>query len=135
MFFGWVFDSCHVYTLLMVISLFLGWSWRRICLSCLSDSGMGSFPVCAICMIWSSSCSVNSGLIILRLVSLCLASGVRICLRSACFCDSICSSWDCLCSLPDFCCIAWSFLRLIASSSSSLIFLIRPDICSVLGLF
>ena len=54
-------------------------------MSCASESGMGSLPVWASWMIWSSSCSVNSGLIILRFVRRCRASGERICLRSSCF--------------------------------------------------
>lgn len=81
---------------------------------------MGSLPDCANCINCSSSCSVNSCLIILRLASLCLASGERICLRSACFCDSYCcSALDSFCSSVIFCCMAKSFFRRMPSSSSS----------------
>jgi len=81
---------------------------------------MGSFPCCASWMSCSSSCSVNSGLTIFRFVSLCLASGDNVLLRSACFCaSSSCCICACLCSSDTCLCSAESFLLRSSSSSSS----------------
>src|SRR3989304_5336453 len=83
----------------------------RICLSCWSVRGIWILPICASWMSWSSSCSVNSGFIIFRFVNRCRASGERICLRSACFWASICSSWVCFWSWARFCQVLWLGLR------------------------
>jgi len=110
--------SGHVYILLIVVSRFRDWSWVSIFLSCSSARGMDSFPVCASWMSCSSSWSVNSGLMILRFVSLCLASGVSMLLSSACFCSSsCCSTCVLLCSSAPCFRSAESF-RLRSSSSS-----------------
>jgi len=88
--------------------------------SCSSVRGIGTFLCCANWISCSSSCSVNSGLTILRFASLCLASGVKMLLSSACFCCSTCCSACMLrCSSPICFCKAESLLLRSSSSSSS----------------
>ena len=108
------------YRLVIFISRRCVWSLASISFSCGSVIGVGTFPVCAIWMSWSSSALAKSGLTILRLFMRCLASGVSIRLSMACFCaSSCCCACARFCSCPRLCCSSSIRRRRISSSSAS----------------
>ena len=114
------FVSSHVHFLLICGSRLTDCNCMSILLKCSSDKGIGIFPCCASWISCNSSCSVNSGLTILRFVSLCRASGESMFLSRVCFCcSSCCCIWALRCSSEACCRSAESFLRRSSSSSSS----------------